>query len=154
MEEINHFSHEKHPLKLINSAGNKEKPEGVGCFGCAKPISPSDSTWFYGLCFSPKDEAAIFALCALSCWCSSEISHKAVADACALSTPPPSTPRDRPSTSGANEDLNSLLHFPMLDVFTDPLKLLHLDKLSLDDNDELVIKHWSHNHSLILNVEP
>ncbi|GKC98702.1 C1-like protein [Tanacetum coccineum] len=45
MEEINHFSHEKHPLKLINGAGNEEKPEGVRCFGCAKPISPSDSTY-------------------------------------------------------------------------------------------------------------
>ncbi|PWA36323.1 C1-like protein [Artemisia annua] len=60
----------------------------------------------------------------------------------------------RPSTSGANEDSNSLLLFPMSDVFTDPLKLLHLDRLSLDDNDELEIKHWSHPHPLILNVEP
>ncbi|GKD86969.1 C1-like protein, partial [Tanacetum coccineum] len=244
--------HEKHPLKLINGAGIKEeKPEGARCFGCAKPISLSDSTYgctechfflhkscaqlprtinlpsifphllklidmrttgctvfvcvvcrldplAHGLCYSPNDEAAIFAFC-INC-CVVEISHKAEADAvkkqamdeglfyqcdscdfwihqtctslastleipqithlyfahikCALSAPPPSTPRDRPSTSGANEDSNSLLHFPMSDVFTDPLKLLHLDKLSLDDNDELAIKHWSHNHSLILNVEP
>ncbi|GJR36776.1 C1-like protein [Tanacetum coccineum] len=132
MEEINHFSHEKHPLKLINSAGNKEKPEGVGCFGCAKPISPSDSTYgctecrfflhkscaqlprtinlpsifphllklidmrttgctvfgcavcrldplAHGLCYSPNDEAAIFAFC-INC-CVVEISHKAEADA-------------------------------------------------------------------------
>ncbi|GKC09979.1 C1-like protein [Tanacetum coccineum] len=73
---------------------------------------------------------------------------------CALNAPPPSTPRDRPSTSGANEDSNSLLHFPMSDVFTDPLKLLHLDNLSLDDNDKLEIMHQSHRHPLTLNVEP
>ncbi|GJR87105.1 C1-like protein [Tanacetum coccineum] len=73
---------------------------------------------------------------------------------CVLNAPPPSTSRDRPSTSGANEDSNSLLHFPMSDVFTDPLKLLHLNKLSLHDNDELEIKHQSHYHPLILNVEP
>ncbi|GJX72938.1 hypothetical protein Tco_0311533 [Tanacetum coccineum] len=51
MEEINHFSHEKHPLQLINgetivSVGfkdgdNEQKPEAVGCFACVKPISPS-----------------------------------------------------------------------------------------------------------------
>ncbi|GJR72639.1 reverse transcriptase domain-containing protein [Tanacetum coccineum] len=52
---------------------------------------------------------------------------------CVLNALPPSTSRDRPSTSGANEDSNSLLHFPMSDVFTDPLKLLHLDKLSLKE---------------------
>ncbi|GJT72650.1 retrovirus-related pol polyprotein from transposon TNT 1-94 [Tanacetum coccineum] len=62
--------------------------------------------------------------------------------------------QDRPSTSGANEDSNSLLHFPMSDVFTDPLKLLHLDNLSLDDNDKLEIMHQSHRHPLTLNVEP
>ncbi|GKC69705.1 C1-like protein [Tanacetum coccineum] len=73
---------------------------------------------------------------------------------CALNAPSPSTPRDRPSTSGANEDSNSLLHFPMSDVFTDPLKLLHLDNLSLDDIDKLEIKHQSHRHPLTLNVEP
>ncbi|PWA47975.1 C1-like protein [Artemisia annua] len=73
---------------------------------------------------------------------------------CALNAPPPSTPRDRPSTSGANEDANDLLHFPMPYAFTDPLKLLHLNKLSLGDNDEVEIKHWSHHHPLILNVEP
>ncbi|PWA68185.1 C1-like protein [Artemisia annua] len=71
---------------------------------------------------------------------------------CALNASPPSTPRDHPSTSGSNE--HDLLHFPMPDVFRDPLKLLHLDELSLDDNDELEIKHWSHHHPLILNVEP
>ncbi|GKE15861.1 hypothetical protein Tco_1423438, partial [Tanacetum coccineum] len=49
--------------------------------------------------------------------------------------------RDRPSNSGASEDSSSLLHFPMSDVFTDPLKLLHLDKLSLKESVELEIKH-------------
>nr|GEV83790.1 hypothetical protein [Tanacetum cinerariifolium] len=49
---------------------------------------------------------------------------------CALNAPPPSTPRDRPSTSGANEDS------------------------TLDDNDKLEIKHQSHRHPLTLNVEP
>ncbi|GKB34277.1 hypothetical protein Tco_0879219, partial [Tanacetum coccineum] len=60
---------------------------------------------------------------------------------CALNAPPPSTPRDRPSTSGANEDSNSLLHFPMSDVFTDPLKLLNIIKVFLDENDDAEIKH-------------
>ncbi|GKD43314.1 hypothetical protein Tco_1267959 [Tanacetum coccineum] len=54
MEEINHFSHEKHPLQLINGetivsvrfkgGDNEQKPEAVGCFACVKPISPSQVT--------------------------------------------------------------------------------------------------------------
>ncbi|GJS88696.1 hypothetical protein Tco_0771332 [Tanacetum coccineum] len=65
-----------------------------------------------------------------------------------------STTEARSSNSGATEDSSSLLHFPMSDVFTDPLKLLHLDKLSLKESVELEIKHQSHRHPMILNVEP
>nr|KAJ0200663.1 hypothetical protein LSAT_V11C600329140 [Lactuca sativa] len=47
MEEINHFSHENHPLKLINSKtivgvsfdGGDITPQVIGCYACEKPIS-------------------------------------------------------------------------------------------------------------------
>ncbi|KVH88741.1 C1-like protein, partial [Cynara cardunculus var. scolymus] len=57
-------------------------------------------------------------------------------------------------TSVAEEHVNDVLQFPMSYAFTDPLKLLHLEKLSLDDDGEAKINHWSHDHPLILNVEP
>ncbi|PWA68184.1 C1-like protein [Artemisia annua] len=55
MEEINHFSDEKHPLKLINGemivgvgfkAGNDEViSKAVGCFACEQPILSSGSAY-------------------------------------------------------------------------------------------------------------
>ncbi|XP_023767198.1 uncharacterized protein LOC111915782 isoform X2 [Lactuca sativa] len=47
MEEIEHFSHENHPLNLINSEmivgarfdGGDKKPQVIGCNACDKPIS-------------------------------------------------------------------------------------------------------------------
>nr|GEV67816.1 C1-like protein [Tanacetum cinerariifolium] len=75
---------------------------------------------------------------------------------CALNAQqqPPSTPRNDPGTSAASEDVNDLLHFPMSEAFTDPLKLLHFEKLPLHDDETNEINHWSHpHHPLILNVE-
>ncbi|KAI3691945.1 hypothetical protein L6452_31748 [Arctium lappa] len=57
-------------------------------------------------------------------------------------------------TSLVEECTNEFLHFPMPEPFTDPLKLLHLEKVSLDDDGATEISHWSHDHPLILNVEP
>ncbi|KAI3691942.1 hypothetical protein L6452_31745 [Arctium lappa] len=54
----------------------------------------------------------------------------------------------------AEECVNNFMHFPMSDAFTNPLKLLHLEKMSLDDDVATEINHWSHDHPLILNVEP
>ncbi|PWA50476.1 C1-like protein [Artemisia annua] len=68
---------------------------------------------------------------------------------CALNAKPPTAPRDDPITSATNED-----SFPMAYAFTDPLKLLHLEKLSLDNNDEVEITHPSHDHPLILTSKP
>nr|KAJ0199209.1 hypothetical protein LSAT_V11C600329230 [Lactuca sativa] len=73
---------------------------------------------------------------------------------CALDTKQLSTSRGNPSTSATEEDINDSLHFPMSQVFTDPLKLLHFEKTSQDDDGETNINHWSHGHPLILNVEP
>ncbi|GJY23434.1 C1-like protein [Tanacetum coccineum] len=62
-----------------------------------------------------------------------------------------STPRDDPSTSAASDDAHSLLHFPMSEAFTNPLKLLHSKLFAQDDKE---INHWSHPaHPLILNVD-
>ncbi|CAH1453504.1 unnamed protein product [Lactuca virosa] len=71
---------------------------------------------------------------------------------CALHAERPSTPRDGLST--VDEDENGLLHFPMSDVFTDPLKLLHFEKMTRDDDETTNIYHWSHEHPLILHVQP
>ncbi|XP_023741906.3 uncharacterized protein LOC111889988 [Lactuca sativa] len=69
---------------------------------------------------------------------------------CALNTEQASgNLRNVSSTSFVDEVVEDLLEFPMLETFTDPLKLLHLDKTT-DESKE--IKHWSHNHPLILNV--
>ncbi|KAI3691951.1 hypothetical protein L6452_31754 [Arctium lappa] len=57
-------------------------------------------------------------------------------------------------TTPVEENVNEFLHFPMSEPFTDPLKLLHLEKVSLDDDGATEISHWSHDHPLILNVEP
>ncbi|XP_023742415.1 uncharacterized protein LOC111890541 isoform X2 [Lactuca sativa] len=74
---------------------------------------------------------------------------------CALTAEQPCIQRDGPSTSTVDEDENGLLHFPMLDEFTDPLKLLHSEKLTQDDDDEKTEhQHWSHEHPLILHVQP
>ncbi|KAJ9550954.1 hypothetical protein OSB04_014999 [Centaurea solstitialis] len=73
---------------------------------------------------------------------------------CALNAEKPSIPSDSLGTSPLEDHINEFLHFPMIDAFTDPLKLLHLEKASLDDNGATEISHWSHDHPLILNVEP
>ncbi|GKD02818.1 C1-like protein, partial [Tanacetum coccineum] len=207
-EVINHFGHEKHPLKLIDwemirGKGDDEEENSKGavveCDMCEEPLSIGDSAIDKGFAYLSFSNAPTGFNCCSNCFFV-EFACKAEDDSlkeeasikfqheghpqhtltlqsrpatfrcdackteekglyfahikCALNAPSPSTPRDCPSTSGANEDSNSLLHFPMSDVFTDPLKLLHLDNLSLDDIDKLEIKHQSHRHPLTLNVEP
>ncbi|KAL7595352.1 hypothetical protein Lser_V15G30182 [Lactuca serriola] len=72
---------------------------------------------------------------------------------CALNAEQTSTTqRDVSSTSFVDEDLKDLLEFPMLEAFTNPLKLLHLDKTFMGDDDTKEITHWSHNHPLIHSV--
>ncbi|KAJ9538774.1 hypothetical protein OSB04_031507 [Centaurea solstitialis] len=73
---------------------------------------------------------------------------------CALNAEQTSIPSDSVGTSLVEESANEFMHFPLSDAFVDPLKLLHLEKVSLDDNGATVISHWSHAHPLILNVEP
>nr|KAJ0200887.1 hypothetical protein LSAT_V11C600329530 [Lactuca sativa] len=73
---------------------------------------------------------------------------------CALNAERPSTPRDGDGLSTVDEDENGLLHFPMSDAFTDPLKLLHFEKMTRDDDETTNINHWSHEHPLILHVQP
>ncbi|GKA52181.1 hypothetical protein Tco_0745377 [Tanacetum coccineum] len=119
----------------------------VGCDMCEEPLSIGDSA---------------------DC-CLAEFARKAEADAikeeatvkyfshikCALNAQQhPSTPRDEPSTSAASEDVKNLLHFPMSQAFTDPLKILHLKNIAQNDKETTEIYHWSHPaHPLILNVE-
>lgn len=50
--------------------------------------------------------------------------------------------------------MDQILHFPMSDVFNNPLKLLHVEKKAQDYGYILEINHWRHKHPLILNVEP
>nr|GEY48152.1 C1-like protein [Tanacetum cinerariifolium] len=75
---------------------------------------------------------------------------------CALKAEHTSVSRDPAGTSAITEEHgNDLLHFPMSYTFTDPLKLLYSGKVSSDDDEDSVeINHWSHDHPLILNVEP
>nr|GEW79212.1 C1-like protein [Tanacetum cinerariifolium] len=62
--------------------------------------------------------------------------------------------QDDPRTSAASEYVNSLLHFPMSEAFTNPLKQLYSENLARDDDETAEIYHWSHlDHPLILNVE-
>ncbi|GJT24750.1 C1-like protein [Tanacetum coccineum] len=59
-----------------------------------------------------------------------------------------------PRISAASEDVNSLLHFPMSEAFTNSLQLLHSENVARDDDETAEIYHWSHpDHPLILNVE-
>ncbi|KAI3691953.1 hypothetical protein L6452_31756 [Arctium lappa] len=73
---------------------------------------------------------------------------------CALNAKQRPIPSDSLGTSLVEDCTNEFLHFPMPEPFTDPLKLLHLEKVSLDDDAATEISHWSHDHPLILNVEP
>ncbi|PWA44680.1 C1-like protein [Artemisia annua] len=154
MEEIIHFGHEENPLKLIENSemlkahseyplmlivwetiigiigvdfgNNEEKPKGVvvECDLCEEPLSIGDSAYFAHI------------KCAMN----------------ALQQP--STPRDNPSTSASNDNEISLLHFPMSESSTDPLKLLHSKIIAQDDKETIEINHWSHPaHPLVLNVE-
>ncbi|KAI3690028.1 hypothetical protein L2E82_48003 [Cichorium intybus] len=73
---------------------------------------------------------------------------------CALNAKQPSTSRDGPSISAADEDVHDLLHFPMAYSFKDPLKLVQSENMVHDYDETTNINHWSHHHALILNVEP
>ncbi|KAL7595354.1 hypothetical protein Lser_V15G30181 [Lactuca serriola] len=68
----------------------------------------------------------------------------------------PSTLRDSASASIDDEEVDNFLHFPMLEAFTDPLKLVLFEKTAQyndDDDDKTKINHWCHQHPLTLNVE-
>ncbi|GJX78846.1 C1-like protein [Tanacetum coccineum] len=139
----------QHPLKLINSRTTIFKS-----FICDVCLLEGLT---HGLCYADSDEFE-FNIC-INCWVL-ESARKSEADGIkeeakvklkhkGLPTPP-----EDPSTSAADEDTNYLLHFPMSVPFMDPLKLLHLKQLSLDNNDEVEITHPSHDHPLILTARP
>nr|GFA67931.1 hypothetical protein [Tanacetum cinerariifolium] len=121
----------KHPLVLVYSLPDKFFKYQYYCKFCNKYIRRDE--WLYH--------------CA-NCRYFSHIK-------CALNAQQhPSTPRDEPSTSAASEDVKNLLHFPMSQAFTDPLKLLHSKNIAQNDKETTEIYHWSHpDHLLILNVE-
>ncbi|KAI3691937.1 hypothetical protein L6452_31740 [Arctium lappa] len=73
---------------------------------------------------------------------------------CALNAMQPLISSDALGTSVAAEEcVNDFPQFPMSCAFTDPLKLLHLENMDLDDDNTTEINHWSHDHPLIFNVE-
>ncbi|GKD38940.1 C1-like protein, partial [Tanacetum coccineum] len=123
--------HPKHPLVLVYSLPDKFYRYSYYCKFCEKYIRRDD--WLYH--------------CA-NCRYFSHIK-------CALNAQQqPSTSRDDPRTSAASEDVSSLLHFPMSEAFTNPLKLLRSENIAQDDDETAEIYHWSHpDHPLILNVE-
>ncbi|KVH69804.1 uncharacterized protein LOC112503979 [Cynara cardunculus var. scolymus] len=73
---------------------------------------------------------------------------------CALNAEQPSIPSNAPDTYTAEGRTNDFMQFPMSHAFTDPLKFLHSEKVSLDDDGAIEISHWSHGHPLNLSVEP
>ncbi|KAI3692002.1 hypothetical protein L6452_31807 [Arctium lappa] len=73
---------------------------------------------------------------------------------CALNAEHHSTPSDGRGTLTLEEHVNDFMHFPMSDIFLDPLKWLHFGKMAQADDKKTTINHSSHEHSLILNVEP
>ncbi|XP_024958717.1 uncharacterized protein LOC112499638 [Cynara cardunculus var. scolymus] len=72
---------------------------------------------------------------------------------CALNVGHHSTPSDDRDIVALEEDAN-VMHFPMSDVFIDPLKWLHSEKMDRGDDKKTKVNHSSHEHTLILNVEP
>ncbi|PWA64717.1 C1-like protein [Artemisia annua] len=123
--------HPKHPLVLVYSLPDKFYKYVYYCKFCNEYIRRNE--WLYH-CANCRYFAHI--KCALN------------------AQQQPSTPRDNPSTSAASDNEISLLHFPMSEAFTDPLKLLHSKIIAQDDKETTEINHWSHPaHSLVLNVE-
>ncbi|PWA72781.1 C1-like protein [Artemisia annua] len=122
--------HHKHPLVLVYSLPEKFYNFSYFCKFCNKYIQLNE--WLYH-CGNCRFFAHI---------------------KCALKAETTSTLRDDPSTSAAGEDVDNLLHFPMSEAFTNPLKLLHSEIIAQDDKETTEINHWSHpGHPLILNVE-
>ncbi|KAI3689982.1 hypothetical protein L2E82_47955 [Cichorium intybus] len=207
MEEINHFSHKEHPLKLVKleiiigasfdgstRGGGDEKRGVIGCYACKKPIS---SSFAYGCIrcghFMHKactelpptiNQPSLYEhpLTLLDCGTAIfqilDIAQKAEADAIkeearikveheghpqhtlTLQLPLTAFPCDACNTKdegmdgGIDDDDNKdLLHFPMLEAFTDPLKLLHTENIGKNDDENSNINHWSHHHPLILITE-
>ncbi|PWA51068.1 C1-like protein [Artemisia annua] len=122
--------HHHHPLVLVYSLPDNFYKFRFYCEFCNKVIIRND--WLYH--------------CA-NCRYFSHIK-------CALNAQLRPTPRDDSSTSVDEEHVKDLLHFPMPSAFTDPLKQLHSGKVVHDDGETNEINHWSHDHPLILNVEP
>ncbi|KAI3691995.1 hypothetical protein L6452_31799 [Arctium lappa] len=253
MEEINHFSHKKHPLKLINWEtvvgvvdDNDEKKDVARCYGCQEPIvggiaygciscshfmhetcaklpptfthhqdplhpltlkdKSYTSYWYCDVCGNEHIIGGLSYRCSL---CNFDACLKCVIVAaaqevvvaalkkealiklkhkghsqhtltlqlrsatfhcdacntkdedlyfvhikCALNAEHHSTLSDTVGTYAPEENFNEFMLFPMLDSFTDPLKVLHFQKMAQADNDKIEITHWSHNHPLTLNVEP
>ncbi|CAH1453485.1 unnamed protein product [Lactuca virosa] len=126
-------NHHNHPLTLVYSFPKKFLKFAYYCEFCGIYIRWND--WLYH-CANCRYFAHI---------------------KCALTAEQPSIQRDGPSTSTVVEDENGLLHFPMSDEFTDLLKLQHHEKMTQDDDDEKTViehRHWSHEHPLILHVQP
>ncbi|PWA77263.1 C1-like protein [Artemisia annua] len=120
--------HPKHPLVLVYSLPEKFYRYPYYCKFCNKYVRRDEWLYHCGNC-------RFFAH--IKCALKAEI-----------------TSRDDPSTSAASDDVHSLLHFPMLEAFTDPLKLLHSNIIAQDDKETTEINHWSHPaHPLVLNVE-
>ncbi|CAI9290992.1 unnamed protein product [Lactuca saligna] len=126
-------NHHNHPLALVYSLPEKFFKFAYYCEFCSIYIRWND--WLYH-CANCRYFAHI---------------------RCALTAEQPSIQRDGPSTSTVDEDENGLLHFPMSDEFTDPLKLQHYEKMTQDDDDDektvIEHQHWSHEHPLILHVQ-
>ncbi|GJT14088.1 C1-like protein [Tanacetum coccineum] len=160
--KLNHESHPHHTLTL------KSRPASFCCDACKteeKDLNyecDSCDFWIHKTCASlpptinlsrhhPKHPLVLVYSLPEKFYKYSYFAHIK----CALNAQqPPSTQRDDPGTSAASEDVNNLLHFPMSEAFTDPLKQLHFEKLALHDDETNEINHWNHpDHPLILNVE-
>ncbi|PWA48717.1 C1-like protein [Artemisia annua] len=123
--------HHKHPLFLVHSLPDNFYKFNFYCKFCNQYIRRNE--WLYH-CANCRYFAHI--KCTLN------------------AQQQPSTTRDNLSTSAASDNEISLLHFPMSEAFTDPLKLLHSKILAQDDKETTEINHWSHPaHPLVLNVE-
>ncbi|KAJ9537617.1 hypothetical protein OSB04_030350 [Centaurea solstitialis] len=127
---IHHPGHPNHPLVLVFSLPSNFYNYAYFCAFCNKCIQRND--WLYH-CANCRYFAHI---------------------KCALNAEYPSTTSDTTGTSVPQEPLGELLHFPMSNAFTDPLKVLNSKKTAQDDEEKKEITNWSHNHTLRLNVEP
>ncbi|KAJ9538772.1 hypothetical protein OSB04_031505 [Centaurea solstitialis] len=122
--------HPNHPLVLVYSLPDNFYKFSFNCEICTKHIQIKG--WLYH-CANCRYFAHI---------------------KCALNAKQHPIPSDLVGTSHVEEHVNEFMHFPLSDSFTDPLQLLHLEKVSIDDDGATEISHWSHDHPLILNVEP